>query len=604
MKENHFKSQMEVVKEERQGIKKRLDSLGTFRVFAFVGAITSFIIGNLYHQLLGYLIGALLLVLFIILIKKYHKLESQKSYLVAKEKVLEKYIARLGESWKSFVETGEAFRGENSKAKDLDLLGRSSLYQYICVSHTPYGKRTLAKELMQGHREVSEVQKRQAAVKELIEDEAFALHLQTLSQQMLLKEEKLKEEHLESFIREAERKESYVSKGMKVLSLVLPFITVFCLVLAVLKINLLQNYAIAGIGSIIQLGIGLWNYGKNELLFRPIFTFNENISLYKAFLHELEEKTFTSEYLKELQSQLKTSGGAVKGLEALNRLTESVKMRFNGVLYLVVNSLFMWDVHCKDALGIWNKQYGKDIRKWLEVMGEMESLLSLAVIGQVKENYTFPDIIESNVPKFQFENLIHPLINEEDAVGNGLTLQGATCIITGSNMSGKTTFLRSIGTNLALAYSGAPVLADSFSASYMEVFTSMRIEDRVDQGISTFYAELLRIKEMIEFSERHLPMLALVDEIFKGTNSADRILGATETIKKLGKPWANVMVTTHDFELCQLAQENEGQKRKTYNYHFEEYYEENQIRFDYKIKKGRCKTTNAKYLLRMVGILD
>ena len=604
MKENHFKSQIEIVKEEWQGIKKQLDGLGTLRVLAFISAITSVVLGNLYHQLSGYLIGALLLVLFIVLVKKYQKLESKKSYLVAKEKVLEKYIARLDESWKSFVETGEAFRGESSKAKDLDLLGRSSLYQYICVSHTPYGKKTLAKELMHGHKKANEIQRRQAAVKELIEDETFALHLQTLSEQMLLKEEKLKEEYLESFIKEAELQKTYVSKGMKILSLVLPFITVFCGLLAVLKINLVQNYAIAGIGSIIQLGIGLWNYGKNELLFRPIFTFNENISSYKAFLLALEEKTFKSEYLKELQSQLKTSGGAIKGLESLNSLTESVKMRFNGVLYIVVNSLFMWDVHCKDALGIWNKQYGKDIRKWLEVMGEMESLLSLAVIGQVKENYTFPEMIESNIPKFSFENLVHPLISEQNAVGNSLELEGETCIITGSNMSGKTTFLRSIGTNLALAYSGAPVLADSFSASYMEIFTSMRIEDRVDQGISTFYAELLRIKEMIEFSERHLPMLALVDEIFKGTNSADRILGATETIKKLGKPWANVMVTTHDFELCQLAEAHEGQKKKTYNYHFEEYYTDNQIRFDYKIKKGRCKTTNAKYLLRMVGILD
>ena len=604
MKENHFKSQIEIVKEERQSIKKQLDGLGTLRVLAFLVSVTSFVVGNLYHQLSGYLLGGLLLVLFLILVKKYQKLESKKSYLVAKEKVLGKYIARLDESWKEFKETGEAFRGESSKAKDLDLLGRSSLYQYLCVSHTPYGKRALAKELMHGHREANEIRKRQAAVKELIEDETFALHLQTLSEQMLLKEEKLNEEHLESFIKEAELQRTYVSKGMKILSLGLPFVTVFCMILAILKINLIQNYTIAGIGSIIQLGIGLWNYGKNEELFRPIFAFNENISLYKAFLLELEEKTFKSEYLNKLQSQLKTSGGAVKGLDSLNSLTESVKMRFNGVLYLVVNSLLMWDVHCKDALGIWTKQYGKDIRTWLEVIGEVESLLSLAVIGQVKERYTFPEMIDSRTPKFHFENLVHPLISEQDAVGNSLKLEGETCIITGSNMSGKTTFLRSIGTNLALAYTGAPVLAESFSASYMEIFTSMRIEDRVDQGISTFYAELLRIKEMIEFSKRHLPMLALIDEIFKGTNSADRILGATETIKKLGKPWASVMVTTHDFELCQLAENSETQKRKTYNYHFEEYYEDNQIRFDYKIKKDRCKTTNAKYLLKMVGVLD
>ena len=261
----------------------------------------------------------------------------------------------------------------------------------------------------------------------------------------------------------------------------------------------------------------------------------------------------------------------------------------------------MWDVHCKDALGIWNKQYGDEIRKWLEVVGEVEALVSLAVIGRVKEIYVFPEIVDSQTPIFDFEELQHPLILNEKVVGNSLAMQSMTAIITGSNMSGKTTFLRSLGVNLALAYAGAPVVAKHFKASYMEVFTSMRIEDRVDEGISTFYAELLRIKEMIEYSERHLPMLALVDEIFKGTNSADRILGATQTIKKLGKPCVNVMVTTHDFELCNLAEES---KRTTKNYHFEEYYEGNQINFDYQLKEGRCKTTNAKYLLRMVGILE
>ena len=288
-------------------------------------------------------------------------------------------------------------------------------------------------------------------------------------------------------------------------------------------------------------------------------------------------------------------------MTALNKLTDQIKVRYNFIANILLNGFLMWNVHCMDALGIWQKQYGNDIRGWLKAMGEMEALLSLAVIGRVKSNYVFPDIIESSLPEFKFENMTHPLISEEKVVGNDAEFREATCIITGSNMSGKTTFLRSIGVNLALAYAGAPVTAKQFSTSYMEVFTSMRIEDRVDEGISTFYAELLRIKEMIEYSQRHLPMLTLIDEIFKGTNSADRILGAAETIKKLGKPWVNVMVTTHDFELCNLEKE---EKRKTYNYHFEEYYKDNQIMFDYKLRKERCQTTNAKYLLRMVGILD
>ena len=156
------------------------------------------------------------------------------------------------------------------------------------------------------------------------------------------------------------------------------------------------------------------------------------------------------------------------------------------------------------------------------------------------------------------------------------------------------------GINLALAYAGAPVLGINFKAARMDVLTSMRTHDNINEGISTFYAELLRIKQMITKADMRQPMLVLIDEIFKGTNSADRILGATETIHALEKPWITVMVSTHDFELCEL--ENNS-KREAYNYHFTEYYRENEIKFNYELQKGRSKTTNAKYLLRMVGII-
>jgi DNA mismatch repair ATPase MutS len=167
-------------------------------------------------------------------------------------------------------------------------------------------------------------------------------------------------------------------------------------------------------------------------------------------------------------------------------------------------------------------------------------------------------------------------------------------------MSGKTTFLRSIGVNMALAYAGGPVCAKNFETTCMALFTSMRIQDDVSQGISTFYAELLRIKTMVQYSVHKRPMLLLIDEIFKGTNSADRIIGAKETIKKLSQPWIISMISTHDFELCELS---DNEDVKAVNYHFSEYYVNDEIRFDYIIKKGRCKTTNAKHLMRMAGIL-
>ena len=600
MQQNYFKEKIEENNKEQNRQVSKMNGLSTLRILTFILGSGIIIVSNLYEYTMGYIIGAALLGCFIVLVRKYNKVKEEKLYYEAREKVLKQYVDRLGEKWKLFDENGEAYKGEKSRVRDLDLLGRSSLYQYICSAHTLFGKKALARELISGHREQKEIQKRQEAIKELIEDEEFALHLQTISMRVKPLNEEEHQESLESFIQEAESQKSYVSRGMKILALIIPFATLFFLTIAVLGYKSKQNYIIAEIGVAIQILIALFSTIKTSALFRPIFEFNEDIGRYKEFLAALEEKKFTSSYLKELQNELLGNGGAVQGIMALNKLTDSIKIRYNFVANMIVNGLLMWDIHCKDALGIWNKQYGKEIRKWLEVIGEVEALVSLAVIGRVKENYCFPEIIESKSPVLQFENLSHPLIANEKVIGNSFTMESMTAIITGSNMSGKTTFLRSIGVNLALMYAGAPVVAQNLKASYMEVFTSMRIEDRVDEGISTFYAELLRIKEMIEYSEKQVPILALIDEIFKGTNSSDRILGAAETIKKLGKPWVNLMVTTHDFELCNLVEES---IRKTRNYHFEEYYEENQIKFDYKLKEGRCKTTNAKYLLRMVGIL-
>ena len=147
-----------------------------------------------------------------------------------------------------------------------------------------------------------------------------------------------------------------------------------------------------------------------------------------------------------------------------------------------------------------------------------------------------------------------------------------------------------------LAYAGAPVCAESFSVSKMAIFTSIRVNDDLSQGLSSFYAEILRIKSMIEYSKKNLPMLVCIDEIFKGTNEVDRLIGAKEAIKRLTNEKNITLVTTHDFELCEMS--------CVKNSHFQEYYEGDKIKFDFKLREGRTQTTNAKYLLKMAGILE
>lgn len=222
----------------------------------------------------------------------------------------------------------------------------------------------------------------------------------------------------------------------------------------------------------------------------------------------------------------------------------------------------------------------------------------MAVIGQMYPEWAFP-VFSGKGLKFAAEGLGHPLIPKDVCVRNDFEINNGACVITGSNMSGKTTLLRTVGINLVLAYSGAPVFAHKLECSVMDIFTSMRVHDDLNRGISTFYAELLRIKMIIDYSHKEQPLIYLIDEIFMGTNSLDRIAGARSVLKNLSKSWIIGLISTHDFELCDLEHESSV---KIKNYHFTEKYINNEIKFDYKLRPGRSKTTNAKYLMKMVGI--
>ena len=269
------------------------------------------------------------------------------------------------------------------------------------------------------------------------------------------------------------------------------------------------------------------------------------------------------------------------------------------MVHALLSGSLLWDFWLATAIEKWKKTYGKRIEIWIDTVSTMEELISLSVVGRVRD-YSFPHVVDEEKVTLKAVNAYHPLIKngENLAVKNSIDVTENTIIITGSNMSGKTTFLRTLGINLILAYAGAPVCADSLDASYMKIFTSMRVVDDVSNGISTFYAEILRIKNMVEYSKENKNMLCLIDEIFKGTNSADRIIGAKAVIKNLEVPNCISFVSTHDFELCDMADEN----AKVTNYHFQEYYEKDELKFDYKLRDGRCTTTNAVNILKMAGI--
>ena len=316
---------------------------------------------------------------------------------------------------------------------------------------------------------------------------------------------------------------------------------------------------------------------------------------YKRILDFVHQSSFESLYLCELQKRIEHEA---EGMTKLSKVLSCVQMHNNFISNILLNGFFMLDFHSIRLYKQWKMEYGVQIETWLKTIGKLEMLVSLVQLSYAKDECVFPKVVETSELVCQLEDMHHPLLFEEKAIKNSFSAIPNSYIITGSNMSGKTTFLRTIGLNMILFHAGAMVCSKSCSMSLMDVYTSMRVQDNVSEGISTFYAEILRIKDMMDASKIKKPMLVLIDEIFKGTNSADRIECAIQAIKTLHQPWIITLVSTHDFELCEL--ENDP-RMKAINYHFSEYYENDRICFDYLLKEDRCKTTNAKQLMKMAG---
>lgn len=575
---------------------KKFNQISIIRLIIFVFLFSGFIIGFFDKNNLAYIAGFVFLIAFIILLFYHGKIINKRTYIKSKKEILEKCLGRFKNDWQKFDDDGKQYLSDDTpQSKDLDLFGKSSLYQYICVSNTSYGKDALAKSLVNINPNKEEILQRQEAVQELSNKLEFSIHIQTLSN--LLKNSKANHEDMEKFLKYGEEKSTALPIWIRLFTWLLPPITLISIILSIIQVI---PFLVATICIFIQLIFMALGSNIKITILSPLFSFRNDIQAYEDIFVAFEKEEFKSKHLKKLQKHFIQNSGATESIKKLSFIVEAINLKYNPLIYLTACGLLMWDYQCIEAVEHWKKLYGTKLRYWIKSIGEMEALLSLSVLCHTKENYCFPNIIQNDIPKINVKDIFHPLIEEANVVYNSIKLESNTCIITGSNMSGKTTFMRSIGVNMALAYSGGPVCAKSFETTCMAVFTSMRIQDDVSQGISTFYAEILRIKSMVQYSILKKPMLVLIDEIFKGTNSSDRIIGASEVIKKLSQHWIISIISTHDFELCDL--END-QQIKAINHHFSEYYINNEIKFDYVMKYGRCKTKNAQHLMRMAGII-
>jgi DNA mismatch repair ATPase MutS len=277
-------------------------------------------------------------------------------------------------------------------------------------------------------------------------------------------------------------------------------------------------------------------------------------------------------------------------------------LRTNALLWLIVHAFVPWDFFFTYRLEKLKKEISQELPRWLDVWYELEALNSLANFAWLNPHYTFPEI-GSDEKLFDARRLGHPLLKPDHKVCNDFHLndQQQVILLTGSNMAGKSTFLRTIGLNLRLAYVGAPVNADSLELSLFKLFTCINVSDSVQDGLSYFYAEVKRLKQLLSAVEAgdRLPILFMIDEIFRGTNNRERSIGSGAFIRALSRRQNAVgLIATHDLELTRLADEISG----IANFHFCEEVTDGRMVFDYLLRSGPCPTTNALKIMQIEGL--
>ncbi len=565
---------------------KKFSTIRTIILFCFIAILFLIFYVDSNIKNIAIIIDSLLVVFFIITVifhSKEYKIEENLEYKIA---CINDHISRTDVKWKHFSDTGIEFKDNQEYYQtDLDLFGRASIYQYLNISRTAYGRLNFANSLKDRDVSLSELEMRQEAIKELSSDLDEHLSFEVALRKYNKKNEDNRVSSMDNALNLISNQINY-KKWSIISGIIFILLNITTLILSIVGVI---NYNVFLCSLII--GFVLTNVIVSEIRIvqENLIPINNQFYGFDHVINRIINTKYESKLLLKYQDEVKKlDSEAIKKFNILNNIISS---RRNVLFNILVNSTISLDTWVLILYTKWQKKYMAQMRDAIESIGKIEALYSLATIKYVKEVTCMP---KYNL-EFSFNDIKHPLIEEEKAVSNDFRLTGMN-IVTGSNMSGKTTFMRSIGLNYLLFKAGTYTCATDFNACFYKLFTSMKVVDDVSSGISTFYGEVLRIKEIIDYVASDKPMLVLIDEIFKGTNTIDRIVGATEVAHKLNKPKILTIITTHDFELCDI--------KKVKNYHFLEHYENDKIIFDYKIREGKSTTKNAIYLLRLAGIMD
>jgi hypothetical protein len=528
---------------------------------------------------------------FVVLLVAHEKVIVRRDLSLRAEAFYEAGTARIDDRWHGAGQAGERYADrDHPYSGDLDVFGRGSLFERLCTARTRAGEDTLAARLL-SPADPETVRERQAAVAELRDRLDLREEIALLGDDVPVSIEAPK---LEAWGQAPRR-----LAGRTIPALAAP-LAIGGIAAAVHWLGHIHNPAPLALAVLVGLMFRWPIRRKVEQVLAAGDRRTNELDLLRKILARFEAEEFDSTLLRRLGEELATDGIPPSAeIKRLVRLYNLIDARRNAFFFPIA-WLLLWEVQLAFALERWRARAGRKAAAWLRAVGEIEALLALAAYHFERPDDPFPELADEG-PLFDATGMTHPLLPKSAAVRNDLRLDTdlRLFVVSGSNMSGKTTLLRTIGTNLVLAYAGAPVRATRLRASSLQPAASMRISDSLLEGSSLFYAEIKRLKLLVDLAEEDRPVVFLLDELLSGTNSRDRAAGAEGLVRGLLDRNAIGLVTTHDLSLGKIADELAP---KAANVHFEDQLTDGRMSFDYRLREGVVKKSNALELMRAIGL--
>ena len=602
----YYSNRLEILEAEKSALNRKDKNFEKVRFLIFFGGL-GFVVYFILNRSIAWLYtSALWIGLYLWVLQKHEGIKAILEEKLREIQVIQKELGALEGDFSRFPKGEQYIHPAHDYSSDLDLFGERSIFQYFNRSLTVFGEDRLASWFLKPATE-SEILNRQESVKEISTKPDWMMNFRSIKIS-----ERTNHYNLKSLLKWLSQPvEIQFPKELKYLLLFSPWI------MGLIGLGIMLDFLFPewGIGTnpylkylpeflsfcfLAQLSITGKYTKRIKVLHQVLSRQSSTLFSYSAMMNRIEEETFTSNSLIAIQTKINNDPRASLAIQKLSKLLKSFDDRLNIIIAILTNGLYLSDIRLVLELEEWKENYKEKIPVWLDSVMEVEALVSLGIICFNESSWVFPEIHPVAQSLFSQE-MGHPLIPISKRVNNSFEISppDQVVLITGSNMAGKSTFLRTLGVNLVLAQMGSKVCAASFRFKPVSIYTSLRIVDSLQENTSSFYAELKRLEVLVKRSLSGENIFFLLDEILRGTNSNDRHLGSKAVIKHLIRNHVFGILATHDLSLGRMVEDFPKEIR---NMHFDVSVLNEELFFDYTLKPGICTSLNASILMKKIGL--